>query len=60
MKRPYRHWAQAEKQAAVAQMSVCGHAPSQRRSSLLVPLNTVGLLIRTPAAAREVPDPAYP
>jgi transposase-like protein len=25
MKRPYRRWTQAEKQAAVAQMSVCGH-----------------------------------
>src|ERR1035437_6174196 len=25
MKRPYRHWTQAEKRAAVAQMSVCGH-----------------------------------
>jgi transposase-like protein len=25
MKRPYRHWTPAEKRAAVAQMSVCGH-----------------------------------
>ena len=25
MRRPYRHWTQAEKRAAVAQMSVCGH-----------------------------------